>query len=107
MANFKNEEFPRFKRLLIAASFVIPVFLGATMGYWIVRGQPEICKLLLAFAAGVLVTGVVEEIVPEARLPRWRSSADLDYSPCCRSTCPNICTGPPPAKSCMLRATLL
>lgn len=46
---------------------MLPVLLGATIGYWIVRGQPEIYKLsLLAFAAGVLVTGVVEEIVPEA-----------------------------------------
>lgn len=46
---------------------MLPVLLGATLGYWIVRGQPEIYKLLLlAFAAGVLVTGVVEEIVLEA-----------------------------------------
>lgn len=67
MANFKRLAFPRVKRLLVAASFTIPVLLGATLGYWIVRGQPEIFKLaLLAFTAGVLVTGAVEEIVPEA-----------------------------------------
>jgi ZIP family zinc transporter len=67
MASFKSQGFPRSRRLLIGASFMLPVLLGATIGYWIVRGQPEIYKLsLLAFAAGVLVTGVVEEIVPEA-----------------------------------------
>ena len=37
---------------------MLPVLLGATLGYWIVRGLPEFYKLvLLAFAAGVLVTG--------------------------------------------------
>jgi ZIP family zinc transporter len=67
MANFKNGNLPRAKRLLVAASFLIPVLLGATLGYWLVRGQAEIYKLLLlAFAAGVLMTGLVEEIVPEA-----------------------------------------
>lgn len=67
MANFKRQDFPPRKRLWIAASFVIPVLLGAVLGYGLVRGQPEIVKLLLlAFAAGILVTGVVEEIVPEA-----------------------------------------
>lgn len=67
MANFKNQGFARPKRVLIAVSFVLPVLLGATLGYWLVRDQPEIVKLvLLAFTAGVLLTGVVEEIVPEA-----------------------------------------
>ncbi|MDP8922112.1 MAG: hypothetical protein M3O34_04460 [Chloroflexota bacterium] len=41
--------------------------LGTTIGYWGVRGQPEIVKLsLLAFTAGILATVVVEEMVPEA-----------------------------------------
>lgn len=67
MANFKRQDFSRRRRLVIAASFVLPVLVGATVGYWFVRDQPEIFKLLLlSFAAGVLVTGVVEEIVPEA-----------------------------------------
>jgi zinc transporter, ZIP family len=43
------------------------VLLGATVGYWAVRGQPEFVKMaMLAFTAGVLITVVVEEIVPEA-----------------------------------------
>lgn len=41
---------------------------GDVFGHaWAVRGQPEAVKLsLLAFTAGVLVTVVVEGIVPEA-----------------------------------------
>ena len=67
MANFKRRDFPRGQRLLIAASFTIPVLLGAVLGYSIVRGQPDLVKLsLLAFTAGVLVTSAVEEITPEA-----------------------------------------
>ncbi len=40
---------------------------GATLGYWVLRGQPEIFKLaVLAFTTGTLITAVVEEIIPEA-----------------------------------------
>ena len=67
IANFKSKGVPRAKRLLIAAAFTVPILLGATIGYWGVRGQPEIVKFtLLAFTAGVLTTVVVEEMVPEA-----------------------------------------
>ncbi|HSL43674.1 MAG TPA: ZIP family metal transporter [Anaerolineales bacterium] len=78
MANFKSQGFARRKRLLIAASFLIPVLLGATLGYWLVRDQAEIFKLsLLSFAAGVLVTGVVEEIIPESHKEGEARSAAL------------------------------
>ena len=41
--------------------------LGATVGYFGVRAQPEIVKLaLLAFTAGILVAVAVEEMIPEA-----------------------------------------
>ncbi len=54
-------------RLLLSAAFAVPIFLGATVGYWGMRGQPELYKLmLLTFTAGVLTTLVVEELVPEA-----------------------------------------
>ena len=67
IANFRNAGVERSKRLLLAAAFAIPIFLGATIGYWGVRGQPEIVKfMLLAFTAGVLTTLVVEEMVSEA-----------------------------------------
>ena len=67
IANFRRAGVERRKRLLLAAAFAIPIFLGATLGYWGVRGQPEIVKyLLLTFTAGVLTTLVIEEMVPEA-----------------------------------------
>ena len=67
IATFKRQGLSRSTRILLGASFAIPIFLGTTIGYWAVRGQPEIIKLsLLAFTAGILTTVVVEEMVPEA-----------------------------------------
>lgn len=67
IATFKEREISRPKRLLLSASFAIPIFLGATIGYWVVRGQPALVKFgLLAFTAGILLSVVIEEIVPEA-----------------------------------------
>ena len=67
IATFKSGGLSRRKRLLLSLSFIVPVFLGATVGYWAVRGQPQLVKLsLLAFTAGILLTVVVEDIIPEA-----------------------------------------
>lgn len=45
----------------------MPILSGATIGYWAVRGEAAIYKFgLLAFTAGILLTVVVEEIIPEA-----------------------------------------
>jgi len=64
---FKRQGIPRRRRFQIAAAFAIPVFLGATIGYWLMRGQSELVKMaLLTFTAGILTTLVVEEIIPEA-----------------------------------------
>ena len=66
-ADFKQKGLSRTNRLLLSAFFMLPVFLGATMGYWIVRDAPQIVKLsLLAFTAGILITLVVEGMMPEA-----------------------------------------
>ena len=67
IATFKAKEIPRQTRVLLSLSFAIPIFLGVTVGYWLVRGRPAIVKLgLLAFTAGILLTVAVEEILPEA-----------------------------------------
>lgn len=67
IAAFKARGVAKKMRMILAAAFTLPLFVGVTIGYWGVRGQPEAVKLsLLAFTAGVLVTVVVEEIVPEA-----------------------------------------
>ena len=67
IATFKSKGVPRRSRTLLSLSFALPIFLGATVGYWLVRGQPVIIKFgLLAFTAGILLTVAVEEIIPEA-----------------------------------------
>lgn len=67
IATFKDKGIPRGRRMLLSISFAIPVLLGATVGYWGVRGLPEVYKfVLLAFTAGILLTVAVEEIVGEA-----------------------------------------
>lgn len=67
IANFRRLGLPRRRRLLLAAAFAAPIFLGATLGYWLMRDAPELYRLLLlTFTAGVLSTLVVEELVPEA-----------------------------------------
>lgn len=67
IASFRDAGAPRRRRLLLSAAFAVPIFLGATIGYWGMRGQPELYQLmLLTFTAGILTTLVVEELVPEA-----------------------------------------
>jgi ZIP family zinc transporter len=67
IATFKNRGFARKFRLLLSASFAIPIFVGTAIGYFAVRGQPDIVKYaLLAFTAGILLTVVVEEMLQEA-----------------------------------------
>jgi zinc transporter, ZIP family len=67
IATFKEQGIPRARRVLLAASLAIPILLGATLGFFGVRGGPEIVKLsLLAFTAGILVSVAIEEMIPEA-----------------------------------------
>lgn len=67
IATFKAKGIPRRKRILLSLSFALPILLGVTVGYWLVRGRPAIVKLgLLAFTAGILLSITVEEIIPEA-----------------------------------------
>ena len=75
IATFRRQGVSRRTRVLLAAAFAVPVLLGATVGYWVVQGQPEVVKLaLLAFTAGILLTVTVEEMIPEAHAgadSRW------------------------------------
>lgn len=67
IASFKGEDTSRKSRLLASAAFALPLFLGATIGYWLVRGGSDLLKLsLLAFTAAILTKGSVEEMVTEA-----------------------------------------
>lgn len=78
IATFRQKRVPRHTRQLLSISFFLPIFLGATFGYWAVRGQPELFKLsLLAFTAGILTTVAVEEMLSEAHetieAPHWET----------------------------------
>lgn len=77
ITSFREQGVPRRRRLWLAASFALPIFLGATLGYWVVQGRPEIYKLvLLAFTAGILLTVAVEEMITEAHRSAEESSWD-------------------------------
>ena len=76
VAGFKRRGIRRSRRLLIAAAFVIPIFLGTTIGFWAVRGASELVQLsVLAFTAGILLSVAVEEIGPQAHKKEPRGSA--------------------------------
>ncbi len=65
-ATLKRAGFPRRTRLIMAASFALPVLFGATIGYLALRHAPEILTLsVLAATGGVLMSVVVEEMVTQ------------------------------------------
>jgi ZIP family zinc transporter len=67
IATFKKQSLSRTQRLLIAASFALPILIGTTIGFWAVRDAPEIYKFaLLSFTAGILTTVAVEEMMSHA-----------------------------------------
>lgn len=67
IANFRAKGMGRVRRIGVSLAFAVPILLGAAIGYFGVRDAPEIVKLsLLAFTAGILLTVVVEEVIPEA-----------------------------------------
>jgi ZIP family zinc transporter len=67
VANFKAKGVPRAKRVLLSASFAVPVLFAASLGYWLLRDQSEALKLAaLIFTAGLLTVAAVEEMMTEA-----------------------------------------
>ena len=67
IASFRRAGVPRARRLLIAASFAIPILLGTVLGFTVLREASDFARYaVLAFTAGILLTAVIEEIVPQA-----------------------------------------
>ncbi len=67
IAAFKEKGIRRNIRILLNLMASLPVLLGAGAGYFLVKGQPVIFEyMILAFAAGVLLTITAEEIIPES-----------------------------------------
>jgi zinc transporter, ZIP family len=67
IAAFKARGINRKMRIFLNLLASLPVFIGATLGYFLVKGQPLIVEYaILAFAAGILLTITAEEIIPES-----------------------------------------
>ena len=67
IATMRRAKMTRGLRLLLAAAFAVPIFLGATVGYFALRDAPEIVTLsVLALTGGALTAVVVEEMIEEA-----------------------------------------
>lgn len=82
-AAFKSQQMPRPKRFLLLAAFLIPVWLGTTLGYWGLRGQDELLKLIvLAFTTGALMVAIAEEIIPEAHQTQDTNWSSLTFISC-------------------------
>ena len=82
IATLKEAGVPRRRRLLMNAAFALPILLGATVGYWAMRGQPPIYQLtLLTFTAGILTTLVVEELVPEGHERLKQGESEGHFAP--------------------------
>lgn len=78
VASFKETIFQLKKRVLINLAASLSVFVGATVGYFAVKGQPEIIIfVLLSFTAGILLTVTAEEIIPQSHKEREARLAAL------------------------------
>ena len=57
----------RLQRILVGATFLLPCALGASLGYWSMRGQTNVVQVsVLTFTAGFLLVLAVEEMIPTA-----------------------------------------
>ncbi len=51
----------------LSAAFIVPILLGATVGFFALRDAPELITLsVLALTGGALTAVVIEEVVSEA-----------------------------------------
>ena len=67
VATLRRVGIPRTRRIAMAAAFVIPILLGATLGYFALRTAPELLTLsVLAVTGGALTSVVTEEMISEA-----------------------------------------
>jgi ZIP family zinc transporter len=67
IANLKDKGVPRPRRLLLGASFAIPVLAAAGLSYVALRGQGDGLKMAaLTFTAGLLMVAAIEDMIAEA-----------------------------------------
>lgn len=67
VANFRDEGVGRGRRLLLSASFAVPVLAAAMVAFLALRGRGDGLKLaVLVFVAGLYLLAAVEDILREA-----------------------------------------
>ncbi|MCG6941658.1 MAG: peptidoglycan-binding protein [Thiohalocapsa sp.] len=67
IANFRAKGVSRARRLLLAASFVVPVMATAALAYVALRGQQDAVQMTaLVFVAGLFILAAVEDMLSEA-----------------------------------------
>ena len=67
VANFRDKGVGRAKRLLISASFLLPVVGATALAYFTLRGRSEIMKMAgLVFVAGLYMLAAMEDMMREA-----------------------------------------
>jgi ZIP family zinc transporter len=68
IATAKRQGVPPGRRRLLSILFVVAILAGATLGYWVLEGQPELVKLaLVSLVSGFLITMVTQTMIPEAQ----------------------------------------
>ena len=67
VANFRDKNIPRRRRLLLSASFAVPVLGAAAASYLLLRPAPDGYQMFaLAAVAGLLTVAAVEDMLEEA-----------------------------------------
>ncbi len=67
VANMRDKEVPRIRRVLLSASFAVPVLGSAVGAYYLLRNQSEVIQMgALIFVAGLLTVAAVEDMIGEA-----------------------------------------
>lgn len=67
IANFRARGLRKVKRLMLSASFVVPITAAASLAYFALRGQSEGLKMAaLVFVAGLYTLAAVEDMLREA-----------------------------------------
>lgn len=66
-ATLRRAGLTRGMRLLAGAGFAVPILLGAVLGYFALRGAPDLVTFsVLAFTGGALLSVALEEMLPQA-----------------------------------------
>ena len=80
IANFRDKGVPRAKRILLSASFALPVVGAALLAWLLLRDQSNAVKMTaLVFVAGLYALAAIEDMLSEAH----ESAPDSRWSAIC------------------------